>query len=131
MLIETSCSLEGRCLLVVEDEYMIAIDLVSFFEDLGADVIGPAGSVVEGLDLVEQHGHRVDIALLDVNLRGELVYPVADALAAKGVPVIFTTGYDAMVLPDPYQHARRCDKPVNKHALAQLLVRVGSRHSQA
>jgi CheY-like chemotaxis protein len=126
MLDESRSSLEGRCLLVVEDEYMIAIDLVSFLEDLGADVIGPAGSVAEGLELVEHHGSRVDIALLDVNLRGELVFPVADALAAQGVPIIFTTGYDAMVLPAPYDHARRCDKPVNKHGLAQLLVRMGA-----
>jgi CheY-like chemotaxis protein len=124
MLDETKASLNGCCLLVVEDEYMIAIDLVSFLEDLGADVIGPAGSVDEGLELVEQQGHRVDIALLDVNLRGETVYPVADALAAHGVPIIFTTGYDAMVLAEPYQDARRCDKPVNKHNLAQLLVRM-------
>jgi CheY-like chemotaxis protein len=126
MLDNDGRSLQGRCLLVVEDEYMIAIDLVSFLEDLGADVVGPAGSVDEGLELVEQHGRRLDVALLDVNLRGELVFPVADALTQKGVPVVFTTGYDAMVLPDPYQHARRCDKPVNKHNLAQLLVRMSS-----
>jgi CheY-like chemotaxis protein len=123
---EISRSLEGRCLLVVEDEYMIAIDLVSFLEDLGADVIGPAGSVNEGLELVEQHGRRLDIALLDVNLRGELVFPVADALAAHGVPIVFTTGYDAMVLPEPYGRACRCDKPVNKHGLAKLLIRMGA-----
>jgi CheY-like chemotaxis protein len=129
MLNETSRSLEGRCLLVVEDEYMIAIDLVSFLEDLGADVVGPAGSVDEGLQLVEQHGRDVDIALLDVNLRGELVFPVADALAAQGVPIIFTTGYDGMVLPPPYDGARRCDKPVNKHGLAQLLAGMKSGES--
>lgn len=126
MLYQNNPSLHGRCLLVVEDEYMIAIDLVSFLEDLGADVIGPAGSVDQGLELAEQHGGRVHIALLDVNLRGEPVFPVADALTAQGVQIIFTTGYDAMTLPAPYAHARRCDKPVNKHGLAQLLAKMGA-----
>lgn len=125
MLDEDERCLVGRCLLVVEDEYMIAIDLASFLEGLGADVIGPAGTVQEGLDLVERHGSRLDVALLDVNLRGERVYPVADALTVRGVPIVFTTGYDAMVLPHPYHLAARCDKPVNKFRLAQLLTKIG------
>ena len=122
--------LEGRCLLVVEDEYMIAMDLVSFLENLGADVIGPAGTVEEGLGLVEQYGRHFDIALLDVNLRGERVYPVADALAARGVPFVFTSGYDALVLPEAYSDVPRCDKPISKHALVQLLTGIAMKIQQ-
>jgi hypothetical protein len=56
-----------------------------------------------------------------VNLRDERVYPVADALLARRVPLIFTTGYDAIAVPDVYAHVVRCEKPVNKTALMREL----------
>jgi CheY-like chemotaxis protein len=80
-------NLRGRCLLVVEDEFMIALDLAQWLEELGMQVIGPAGSVSDALKLVEANAGRIDGALLDINLRGERVYPVADALAVRGCPL--------------------------------------------
>jgi ActR/RegA family two-component response regulator len=68
-------SLRGRCLLVVEDEYLIAADLTASLESLGVEVIGPAASVEEALSLVDNNSDRLDGAVLDINLRNERVYP--------------------------------------------------------
>jgi CheY-like chemotaxis protein len=114
-------SLKGRCLLVVEDEYLIAADLAASLESLGVEVIGPAASVTEALSLVKTAGSRLDGAVLDINLRNERVYPVADVLTAQGVPYIFTTGYDAIAIPDCYASAPRCEKPVDKAQLIRWL----------
>jgi DNA-binding response OmpR family regulator len=111
----------GHCVLVVEDEYLIAADLAGVLEDAGANVIGPVGSVREALELVEAFGDRLDGAVLDVNLREERVFPVAEALAERGVPYIFTTGYDSGVIPAPYGDALRHEKPVDPTILVRWL----------
>ena len=120
-------SLRGRCLLVVEDEYLIAVDLTASLESLGVQVIGPAASVEEALSLVDNNSDRIDGAVLDINLRNERVYPVADALSARGVPFVFTTGYDAVALPNSYDRAPRCEKPVDPAQLVRCLSNTGSR----
>ena len=114
--------LKRRCLLVVEDEYLIAADLTASLESLGVEVIGPAASVEEALTLVKNDGHRLDGAVLDINLRNERVYPVAEVLTARGVPFVFTTGYDAVALPNAYAGAPRCEKPVDKVQLVRWLL---------
>jgi DNA-binding LytR/AlgR family response regulator len=113
--------LKGRRLLIAEDEYMVALDLAEFFEDAGAEVIGPVGSLKDALALVASEGGRLDGALLDVNLRNDKVYPVADALSAAGVPFVFATGYGDHAIPEAYSNVPRCDKPVDRHQLARLL----------
>jgi CheY-like chemotaxis protein len=124
-----SCSecLKGHRLLVVEDEYLVAADLAASLESLGAEVIGPAASVEEALSFVEKDGVRLDGAVLDINLRNERVYPVADVLTARGIPFVFTTGYDAAAVPTAYAWAPRCEKPVDKTQLVWWLSNVGSR----
>jgi CheY-like chemotaxis protein len=119
-------SLRGRCLLVVEDEYLIAADLTASLESLGVQVIGPAASVEEALSLVDSNLERIDGAVLDINLRNERVYPVADVLTARGVPFVFTTGYDAVAVPTAYACAPRCEKPVDKTQLVRWLSNTGS-----
>ena len=116
--------LHGRRLLVVEDEYMIAMDMAQALEDLGAEVVGPAASVEDALLLVREEGGRLDAALLDINLQDRRVFPVADALAERGVPFVFATGYDAAVIPTPHAATPRCEKPVNKAGLAGILARI-------
>jgi ActR/RegA family two-component response regulator len=120
-------ALRGRRLLVVEDEYLIAAALERALEDRGAEVVGPAGSVEGALRLVEAEGDRLDGAVLDINLRDERVYPVADALAARGVPFVFLTGYDAQVIPDTYAGVPRSEKPVSTALLARTLLKAGMR----
>jgi ActR/RegA family two-component response regulator len=115
-------ALRGRTLLVVEDEYILAADLAMRLQDAGAEVVGPAGSVAEALELVEREGSRLDGAVLDVNLGGERVYPVADALIAQGVRFVLTTGYDASAIDSKYSSVPRCEKPVDPSALARSLT---------
>lgn len=114
-------ALRGRRLLVVEDEYIIAADLARTLEERGIDVVGPVGSVEEALELVET-GDRLDGAILDVNLGGEKVYRVADALIARAVPFVFATGYDAFMTPQAYAGVPRCEKPVDTAVLARVMA---------
>jgi CheY-like chemotaxis protein len=97
--------LRGRCVLVVEDDFLIASSLSEALDELGVRVLGPAASAQHALTLLEGEAD-VDAALLDVNLRGELSYPVADVLCARGVPFVFATGYDTHAIP-----ARFADVP--------------------
>ena len=65
--------------------------------------------------------------MLDINLHDERVYPVADALAARGVPFVFLTGYDAQGIPDAYTRVPSCGKPVSSTLLSRMLSKVGVR----
>ncbi|MFO1081351.1 MAG: response regulator [Reyranellaceae bacterium] len=115
--------LDGRRLLVVEDDYIIAIELARSLEELGAEVLGPVGTVRAALGLVAKNRERLDGAVLDVNLGSELAYPIADALAERAIPFVFATGYDEFVIPAAYAGAPRCEKPVDNAALARVLAR--------
>lgn len=113
-------ALAGRRVLLVEDEYLIVGDLVRAFEAAGVVVLGPAASVRAALRLVADTP-RIDGAVLDINLRGEMVYPVVDALRDRRVPFVFATGYDEAVIPAPYADAIRCEKPVDPARIAAAL----------
>jgi DNA-binding NarL/FixJ family response regulator len=114
-------ALSGRRVLIVEDEYLIAAELVGVLEEAGINVIGPAGSVEQALHLIEIYGQRLDGAVLDVNLREERVYPVAEWLAEHGVPYAFTTGYDRSDIPKAYAGAPCYQKPVDQMLLLNWL----------
>lgn len=118
----TPNTLADRRLLVVEDDFLIARDLAEAFQALGADVLGPVASVDDALDLLDDTD-RIDGAVLDLNLQGEMSYPVADALLARGVPVAFTTGYDQSVIPPRYAGVPRCEKPVEAAGVVRALFR--------
>ena len=113
--------LQGRCILVVEDDYLLAEDIRGELEHQGAGVLGPAPRVAAALALLST-GPKPDHAILDINLAGELVYPVADVLLRRGVPFVFLTGYDRSVLPTDYSHIVCCEKPFNPRTLLQSLA---------
>ncbi len=117
---DNSATLGGRRLLVVEDDYLVATDLVDELADHGAEVLGPAGSVDEALDLLAAES-QIDAAVLDINLTNEKVYPVAEALRARGIPFVFTTGYDAWLVPEAFAAVLRFEKPVDIRALIQSI----------
>jgi CheY-like chemotaxis protein len=119
-------SLRGRYILVVEDEYIVAADLVQTLEDLGAYVIGPIATLAEGMTAAT-NAPSIDAAALDLNLGSEKAYPIATALQARGVPFVFATGYDEWVLPPEFAEVPRCEKPIDTRALARLLVSASSR----
>ena len=108
--------------LVVEDEYLIAMNLADSLERLGFEVVGPAGSIEKAMQLIEKNGDRLTAALLDINVRNERVYSVADALSHRGIPFAFASGYDAAALPERYVKIPRYAKPVSQADLARLLV---------
>src|SRR4051794_22900016 len=87
----TDCPLSGRRVLVVEDEMIVAWLLQDMLADLGCAVVGPAARVSQALAMID--AEAIDAAVLDVNLNGQKSYPVADALAARGMPFVFSTGY--------------------------------------
>lgn len=99
--------------LVVEDEYVIALDLASSLLELGVEVIGPAPSVEQALAVIREHADELDAAVLDINLGSETVYPVAEVLRERGVPFVFATGDDRWSIPDAYGDVPRCYKPVD------------------
>lgn len=120
-----AAGLRGRRVLVVEDDYVIASDLAFTLEDEGVQVIGPAPSVKDALKLIAEVD--LDGATLDINLGKEVSYPIADELTMRGVPFIFITGYDIIVVPTAYADVPRLEKPIKAKALTQLLAsRIGS-----
>src|SRR3712207_1892302 len=91
-------SLTGRRVLIVEDEFFVADDLAQAVAQLGGEIIGPVPSCEEALVLLST-AERVDLAVLDINLEDETVFPVADTLTKKGVPYLFATGYSQDTVP--------------------------------
>lgn len=110
-------------ILVVEDEFMLALDLQQELEDAGAVVIGPEPSVERALTWVAGDG-RIDAAVLDVNLGDELAFPVADALQRQNIPFIFASGYEEAVVATRYPGVVNCGKPLNMRALIRSLAKV-------
>ncbi|MBV9078291.1 MAG: response regulator, partial [Methylobacteriaceae bacterium] len=90
-------------------------------EAVGAEVVGPVANIPDALRLVASETH-LDGAVLDINLQGEMAYPVADALIARGVPFVFATGYDRASVPDRYAHVTRCEKPVDPRLITKVLA---------
>lgn len=117
------CNLLPYRILVVEDEYMLADELQSELSDAGAVVLGPVGRLDRAVDLVGRE-QRIDGAILDINLGGEMVYPVADLLMSRGTPFVFTTGYDPSAIPSRYDHIARWEKPVSMTKVAQSIARI-------
>ena len=116
-----SAPLHGRRVLVVEDEYVLAEELRDELERLGADVLGPVAAVGDALDLLAREA-LPDVAVLDVNLGGEMVFPVARALTDLGIPFVLATCYDPRELPGSYAQAPRCEKPIDPRELARALA---------
>ena len=111
-------------LLLVEDEALVAMAMEDMLSDLDCVVVDVAGTLAQALDRIDHLSGDIDAAILDVNLGGERVYPAADALAAKGVPFMFATGYGPEGLDDRYPQATVLAKPVLAKALAGALNRL-------
>ena len=111
----------GCNILVMEDDYIVALDLCAHLESLGITVIGPAGKIKAGLDLA-QNTQAVHGALLDVNLAGQTVFEVADVLIERSIPIPFITAYDTSMLPAKYRHIPRIDKPMDPAEVARAVA---------
>ena len=113
----------GRRILVVEDEFLIRMLMEDMLTDLGYQLAGVAGRVDEATDMARSKDF--DLAILDVNLDGHEVYPVAEVVAKRNLPFMFVTGYGGRGLPDQYRGRPTLQKPFQldelKRMLAQLL----------
>ncbi|WP_338664966.1 PAS domain-containing protein [Pararoseomonas sp. SCSIO 73927] len=111
-------ALAGLCVLVVEDEALVAVEVADALAAAGCRIIGPAGTLEEGLAAARGAG-ALDAAVLDMKLGGRPVLPLADELAARGVPMIFTTGYGE---PPPGHHgATVLTKPIRPEDLVRAV----------
>jgi two-component sensor histidine kinase len=114
--------LRGQRVLLAEDASIVAMELFAILENAGAQVLGPAASVAGAMALAG--GEKIDCAVLDVNLNGEMAFPVAHKLNARNVPFIFVTGYgDPSMWPAEFREATRLSKPVQS---AELLSAVAA-----
>jgi CheY-like chemotaxis protein len=109
----------AKRILVVEDELMIRMLLEDMLGELGYTVTAEAGRLDEALQAAKTADF--DLAILDVNLDGEPVSPVADALVARGTPFVFATGYGERGLPEPYRDRPMLKKPFQMDGLKEML----------
>ena len=113
--------LAGRRILVIEDEYFLADEIARAVQLAGAEVVGPISNTRDGLAVLAEGG-PIDAAVLDINLQGEMIYPIASMLRARNIPFAFTTGYDKAAIPREFQDVQHWEKPFDPAALARVLV---------
>lgn len=112
--------MSSQKILVVEDEYLIRMLLEDMLDDLGYAVAGTAGNVPEASILAQTQ--EFDLAILDVNLDGCEVFPVADILTGRGLPYLFITGYGGGGLPEQYRARPTLQKPFQLEELKKTLA---------
>jgi CheY-like chemotaxis protein len=114
----TNTPMAGK-VLIVEDEMLIAMMLQDMVADAGLEVEGVANSLTAGIELARRADF--DLAILDINLNGEEVYPVAEILRKRGIPFIFSTGYGAGGVRSGFDGAPQVMKPFQQDLLMDAL----------
>jgi len=110
----------GRRILIVEDELLIGMLLEDMLVELGYQVAGSASRVEDALKLASET--ELDAAILDVNLHGKEIYPVADVLAGRKIPFLFATGYGERSLPSAFRQRPTLQKPFQQETLQAKLA---------
>ena len=119
---------QGLRVIVVEDDSLICLLFEDMLSDLGCKVVGTAGDLKRAIELA-QRDESVDVAILDVNLAGQVVFPVADILCRRGIPILFATGSGVGGLPPDWQGHCSIQKPMTAATLAKALGRaIGAGH---
>jgi CheY-like chemotaxis protein len=109
-------------LLIVEDESLISMLIEAMVQDLGHQAVGCAYTVPDALTMLDEQEADIDAAMLDVNLGGRLVFPVAEALAERNIPFAFLTGYGAQGVPARFSYARVMQKPITEDEFADVMA---------
>ena len=111
----------GRRVLVLEDDYLVVEEMVQEMAARGAEVIGPIANLSKAFETLRTVPD-ISGAVLDINLQGEMVYPLADELTRRGIPFVFATAYDESAIPNAYRQHKRFMKPVNVELVADALL---------
>lgn len=119
---EKGASLEGLRVLIVEDEALVSMLLEDMLSDHGCEVAATANRIGQAMDLVADAGLAFDAAILDVNLGGDPIFPVAEALIARGAPFVFATGYGAGGLPEVWRSRPTLQKPFSHDDVGRALL---------
>ena len=114
--------LQGKKVLIVEDEALIAMLFEDILEDSSCQIVGPAMNVRQAIELAT--AAEIDVAVLDVNLNGESSFPVAALLAGRGVPLVFSSGYGSQGLPAEWQGRPTLPKPFTSDEVLDTLARI-------
>ena len=112
----------GLRVLVVEDEALVSMLLEDMLADHGCEVVAAASRISQALEMIADDAVVFDAAILDVNLGGEPIFPVAEALAAQGTPFVFATGYGAGGLPDHWRSRPTLQKPFSHDDVGKALA---------
>lgn len=112
--------LNGARVLVVEDEAAISMLLEDMLLDFGCTVVGPAARLSIALEMAE--GEAFDVAILDVNVAGEPIYPVAEAIVTRDLPLVFSTGYGGAGIREPFRDRPVVQKPFSQADLKRTLL---------
>jgi two-component sensor histidine kinase/CheY-like chemotaxis protein len=118
--VPSSAVVAGRTCLVVEDEAVVAMNLKQWLGELGFDVVGPISDLPQALAAAADAS--IHCAVLDINIGGFPIYLVADALAARGVPFVFVTGYSRNSIDPQYAHVPTLEKPIDLPMLRKAFV---------
>ncbi|HUQ09924.1 MAG TPA: response regulator [Steroidobacteraceae bacterium] len=113
--------LAGLTVLVVDDDYFVANECASVLRENGAKVLGPVPDMMHARAALAETA--ADCVLLDINLKGQMVFELAQELLAQGVPTVFTTGYDSSILPQTLSDTPCLQKPVERRALVSVVRR--------
>ena len=109
----------GGSVFLVEDEVMIRMMVADMLEELGFSIAAEAGEINEAIKLAQSA--EFDIAILDVNVNGKVISPVADLIQARNLPFIFATGYGSSGLPEEYRNRPALQKPFQLETLARMI----------
>jgi hypothetical protein len=119
--------LRGLHLLIAEDEWLLASDLATFFSDMGAIILGPVATI----ELAGRYAKTAEAAILDVDLQGRYVFPIADELMSRNVPFVFFSGYDEIAIPEHLRFASSLSKSSSRAAVADALFPPEPQHGPA
>lgn len=106
-------------ILIVEDEFLVAVQLEEDIRSAGCTVVGPYSTLARAVEASRRE--RFDVALLDVNLNGDMVYPLADELLARRIPFVLLSGYSSSDLPERLSDVPRATKPYDPATLIEIL----------
>lgn len=117
-------ALLGGChILVVEDDFLIADDFSRRLAAHGAAIVGPAATL-DGARLALDDADHVDVAVLDINLRGTLIFPFAQHLEAVGIPFLFCTGYGEDPISECFRDVTRFEKPLSHQNFSEMVQKI-------